>query len=442
LPTSCICHLARCVAISSALELIYERLSVTDLLEQSIRDAIGTFLDAAPAATAEPSAPRTALLSVRDGTDPSHSNENRKPHATARTLPRFLVVAVSVVAVIAAVSALTFVVTHNRVNGPTSDGSTVSSASPVVVGETNTNRSDSTSPVGVAPLWYRAIQPYLPEGFSYAALTFSSESSMRYLTIDPVTAKAIDIEIWAPEPDAGSIVPGTFFEKPFAIHLVGPSGIRVRVTCGIGAGRIGDDKIKDTDYCNLPEAGAGVVARETLQRMAEEISNSFPVDQIGRALGEPSTASIDIDNLNAIAEPVLGPYMPSRFSGQVSADIFLDYGNVPSTSTPGTYANHDDATIRIVQGVYPQPTETVGAAITLYDNLAAGWVINSAGTAVRLTISSDPATVTAALPLLHQFAVIRPTTVTPADPPGPVESATTAAQPETSLSSSTPQVGG
>ncbi len=265
---------------------------------------------------------------------------------------------------------------------------------------------------------------------------------MRYLAIDPVTAKAIDIEIWAPEPDAGSIVPGTSVEKPFAIHLVGPSGIRVRVTCGIGAGRIGDDKIKDTDYCNLPEAGAGVVARETLQRMAEEISNSFPVDQIGRALGEPSTASIDIDKLNVIAEPVLGPYMPSTISTAISADIFLDYGNIPSTSTPGTYANHDDATIRIVQGVYPQPTETVGSAIALYDNLAAGWVINSAGTAVRLTISSDPATVTAALPLLHQFAVIGPTTVTAADPPGPVESATTTAQPESSLSASTPQVGG
>lgn len=382
---------------------------MTDLLEQSIRDAIGTFLDAAPVADAEPSAHPTALLYVMDETEPSHSDEDRKPSATARTLPRFLVVAVGVVAVIAAVSALTFVVTHDRENDPTSDGSTVSSASPVVVGETNTNRSDSTFPGDAEPLWYRAIQPYLPEGFTYAALTFAGESSIRYLAIDPVTAKAIDIEIWAPEPDSASPIPGASFERPFAVHLVGPSGIRVRVTCGIGAGRIGDDTIKDTDYCNLPEAGAGLVTRETLQRMAEGISNSFPVDQIGGGLGELSTASIDIDNLNLIAETVLGPHMPSTTSTAVSADIFLDYGNNTPTSTPGTYANHDDATIRIVQGVYPQPTQTVGAAIALYDNLAAGWVINSAGTAVRLTISSDPATVAAAQPLLYQFALMRPT---------------------------------
>jgi hypothetical protein len=327
------------------------------------------------------------------------------PHRPAR---RRLAPVGAVAVFLLAVSALTIIQTHSRVSGPTSDGSTVSSVNPVVVGETNTNRSDSTSVVDGEPRWYRAIQPYLPEGFTYAALTFTSESSMRYLAIDPVTAKAIDIEIWAPEPDLGSSVPGTSVEKPFAVHLVGPSGIRVRVTCGIGAGRIGDDKVKDTDYCNLPEAGAGVVARETLQEMAQEISSSFPVDQIGRALGEPSTASIDIADLNMIAEPVLGPYLPSTISTAVSADIFVDYGNIPSTSTPGTYANHDDATIRIVQGVYPQPTQTVGAAIALYDNLAAGWVINSAGTAVRVTLSSDPATVTAALPLLHQFAVIRP----------------------------------
>ena len=296
--------------------------------------------------------------------------------------------------------------TSPSVTDPTITSPTVTDSSVSVPETLNTTIDD-------APQWYRDIAPFLPHPFDQVALTAVFDGSIRYLAIDATTGKGIDIEIDGPPlPRAVTTTTSTdqvsTLDRPYSHAATGATGVHVEITCGIGAGRIGDDVVKNTDYCAMPSTGP--VTSQVLQAMVDAIANDFPAGHIAQNIGEPSGASIDIVQLDAlVAETLQLPSLQSTSArtGLSSADQFLSYGQTPP-ATGGTsgYTAHDDATARVVEGVYPPPDTLIGGQMALYDNLAAGWVINPAGTAIRLTTASDPTTVTTANSLLRSLGAL------------------------------------
>jgi hypothetical protein len=265
-----------------------------------------------------------------------------------------------VVAMAAAAAVTGFAIIINR---PAQDGPASSDSVPVATGE---------------PAWFSLLRPLVPDRFGFLAITNSTEDSATFVAIGAEDGKALEIAL-APtdqysDPAGTTDQVGSWTETPQGWVVNTPAGLRVEVSCDIGAK--GRDFPGPPNYCDM--ASTGAFTKTEIRSIASAIANATVIEAArdpGLVTPAPQDQLLDLmaialPNQQSISDTTWGP-----------GDHVWDFAAI-GQSRP-------DTSVRIIAGVYPRPTNRLGPVGGLYGDAAALWVVDPSGVAVRIS-TTDP----------------------------------------------------
>lgn len=208
---------------------------------------------------------------------------------------------------------------------------------------TDANDRGTTGVAAVAPVWYDAIRPYVPEEFDRLALVALEGDHLAFVAIDTASGRSLDIDIVGRDVDVRCDLC-----TETAATWLGPADLQVLSTA-IGAGfvpGVGDR----TDGFGAPSP-----LRTDRADVAAAFSATFPDDF-------PDTGDTAVTETASASGP----------------------GTVQALGTPDR-----SVSVVVVHGAFPAPSEVLRPPMSGYADVTTGWVVDPDGTATRIVIPTD-----------------------------------------------------
>lgn len=235
--------------------------------------------------------------------------------------------------------------------------------------------SDATPVATAEPNWYPLLRPQVPDRFGFLAITNSTEDSATFVAIGD-DGKALEIML-APtdlysDPAGTSDEVGSWTETPQGWIVNTPAGLRVEVSCDIGAK--GRDFPGPPNYCDMTSAGEVAFTKTEIRSIASALADA-PVLEAARnpALVTPAPQDQLLDLMTTA--------LPNQ---QLISDTTWGAGD-RVWDFAATGQSRPDTSVRLITGVYPRPTSRLGLIGGVYGDAAALWVIDPSGLAVRIS---------------------------------------------------------